>query len=361
MNRIAAVENHIVEANADSWRLLEINELGRETIVVETSPGQALRYHEDFAMTRRLPTTGSLPVSYIRQIVVGWSALDQSWQLGLLLVPEIAEPRGSRWCQIVTWPDPDPNAYAPVAEDAGRSLAQQLGVEFRLVPPRERELPLPDLPREVGIWRVEPVSEARIDLVRSPQWARGKILRIAWYALLTIVYVVLSVATLNTDLALPNSGTMLPNPELLPYLGLVVAAGLIVGVLYMIYELLTCTTHIVVDGQQKRILGLRSGYEKWGKTGDEIDSIYVSQVVRDRRNRRVISHGEINLHTRDGAFHRLLLQPETNSESLPADAVSGETLFPLRPINGASTLQSLGLHIARTLGNVACWYDQRTR
>ena len=56
--------------------------------------GQPIKYLPVFAHKRRLPDTGRLPLDSIQRVVLGWSHEDESWHLGLLLGPELAEARG---------------------------------------------------------------------------------------------------------------------------------------------------------------------------------------------------------------------------------------------------------------------------
>src|SRR5690606_40996963 len=53
--------------------------------------------------------------------------------LGLLLEMELAQERGSRWCEIAHWPDPSTTVFQELAARAGESLAQVTTRPFHLV------------------------------------------------------------------------------------------------------------------------------------------------------------------------------------------------------------------------------------
>jgi hypothetical protein len=370
MDRISAAENLIIKMRPNHWRLLVGGETrGNEHVLVEAVNGQPLRYAAEFATSRRMPKNGELPVEYISQVVLGWSQDDESWHLGLVLAPDLAEARKSRWCALAHWPDPDGNVFIDMAQQAGTSLANALGRPFHLVPMRRRpepapppEPPLPELPLTVGTWKLERRTPAHLQLLRSSRWSVSRLTRATWYTSLSVVYVVLSTATLNTDLALPNAGTMLPNPEMLPYMGLVVAVMLILMTLYILYELIARPDRIVIDGERGRIVALRGNRKRWTLQRDQLQGVYVTQVVNRRGKKRKIYHGEINFLLGKKRFFRLIEQPEREEprreeyEEAAEEAVTSLTAFDVQ-----DDLQAAGLHIARTLGDLPAWYDQRIR
>ncbi|MEQ8673613.1 MAG: hypothetical protein RLP44_29425 [Aggregatilineales bacterium] len=375
MTQLAAAENLMIDMQPALWRLLSRNELGEETIMVEIEPGSPLRYTPEFARTRRLPTNGSIPAELIRQVVLGWSQEDEAWHLGLLLMADLAAARGSRWCEIASWPDPDRNVFLDHAQRAGQSLSEALNRSFGYIAPKVKPVevapppPLPDLPITAGLWRVDHNDNGDLTFERSRRWLVGRMTRMAWYTLLVVAYLVLSLTTINTDLALPNAGTMLPNPELLPYLGLVIAGLLVLAILYIIYEILTKPNRIVIDPTNRTVSAMHGNQVRWSHVAEDIHSIYVTQEVNKRGKKRTIYHGEINLHRGGGRFRRIL---ENNDEhELPdapdlvdedgnkVNAVEGIT--PLNGHNVYSDLQVVALYVSESLGNLACWYDQRIR
>jgi hypothetical protein len=362
MRRIAAAENLLIDMESNRWRLLS-NPNGDPNsikVVVEAAAGEPLRYVPGFASTRRLPKNGTLPVEYIREVVLGWSNTDEAWHLGLLLGRDLAEARGSRWCEIAHWPDPDLNVFADLAREAGESLAQALNRPFDLIPPRPRAVEPEAPPRPLPAL---PVGEAALlEFTRSSSWTTSKIVRIVWYGFWVAVYVLLSVTTLNTDLALPNAGTMLPNPQLLPYLGLGAAVVLTLMILYTLFELLTHANRIVIDPQRRVVEALRGSRPRWTLSTDDVQSIYVTQVVSKRGKKRTVFHGEMNLHLGGGAFKRLLQQTEQEEFTVPEDEPSAqEGITPLTRDAAVTNLQIGGLYVAEALGRLPSWYDQRVR
>lgn len=374
MKQVAAAENLTITMETSRWRLMTNpnGDPNGERLILEANSGEPLRYQPPFAATRRLPRTGELPVDYIREVVVGWSHTDEAWHLGLLLGPSLAEARGSRWCEIAYWPDPDRTVFYELAHEAGQTLAQTLGRPFGLIQPRPlpvedaRSLPLPPLPARCGEWLLdydERLAEGSLVFTRARRWATARITRIGWYAFWIVVYFLLSISTLRTDLALPNAGTMLPNPEMLPYLGLAAAFVLLVMIGFSLYELFTQPNRLVVDSQQRSISATRGKRIRWQWWAQDIQSVYVTQVVNRRGKKRIVYHAELNLHLGGGDFRQILQQAEQDEASLVASdgqpAEDGVQL--LQPGGTLSEIQAVGVHLAAALGGLPCWYDQRVR
>lgn len=356
MEQISAAGNLTIEVGADQWRLIA-NGNGQEKVLVEAASGQPLRYPDIFASKRRLPEQGSLPLDNIQRVVLGWSHEDESWHLGLMLGPEIALKRGSRWCEIARWPDPDTNVFSDVAMQAGRSLARTITRPFNLIEPQTQEAPvepapaLRDLPLQFDLWSLE--KKDGLQLTRAPQWARGQVLRIVWYGLLVAVYLVLSLVTLQKVIALPK-------PEFLPYLGLVTAALLGFLILYTAYQLFVQPNVIVVESTG--VAARRGGSERWRVDKPEIQAVYVSEVVNKKGKKRVVYHGELTLFLQDGHFRTVLEQPHTveDEDYVKKEEVVEDAVFPLTAYHAHSDLQMAGLYIAQALG-VECRYDRRVK
>jgi hypothetical protein len=365
MNRISTSEDSIIEAGSDHWHLLQSNEYIGETTLLEAVKNQALQFNEDFARTRHLPENGTLPVSYIRRVVAGWSHQDSSWHLGLILAQDFADARGSRWCEIVSWLDPEQGDHMATVNEAGQALAQILSLQFALIPPHTQSIQqLPELPLESGNWKLTRTESDSLQLSRSRRWELSRLLRIVWYTFWVIVYVALSAATLSADLALPNAGAMLPDPSVLPYLGLVTAAVLSIMLIYSIFSLITSTNRIMVDSATKSIIGMRGRSKHWSKSGQDIEAIYVTQVVDSKRKKNTTYHGELNLHLGNDKFQRILQHTEEkgkNSVNKDDNEKLEEAILPISPTELANDLQAIGLHLAQALGELPCWYDQRVR
>jgi hypothetical protein len=355
MEQISAAGNLTIEMEADRWRLV-VNGASQGQTLLEAIPGRPLRYVPIFASKRRLPDSGELTSEQIQRVVLGWSNEDESWHLGLLLGPELTQTRGSRWCEIARWPDPDTTVFSDIATQAGRRLAAAISRPFNYIEPQVEEKtpppppPLPALPLAFDLWRLE--QRSALQLVRSPSWGRSRLLRVAWYIVLAAVYAVLSVTTLTGIIALPK-------PEFLPYLGLGIAGLLVLLALSMVYQTLVSPGRIVIDATMRTIRGQRGRFVRWQTTADEVQGVYVSQIVGKKGRKRVIHFGELNLHLGNGRFKHLFDQSQFEDNLLPLDVELGnQTVAPLDPYAVYSDLQAAGAYIAQALG-VPCFYDQR--
>lgn len=364
MGRISAGNNLTIEMDASRWRLL-VNGDGHERVLVEAAAGQPLRYMPTFGQRRRLPDTGTLPTLYIQRVVLGWSVKDEAWHLGLVLEPELAEARGSRWCEVAHWPDPERDLYVDLAAEAGERLAQAVTRPFDVIPPGAQTAPavapapakpLPDLPVKLDLWRVEPRGEHTVEFIRAASWARARVLRIVWYLIWIAVYLVLSIATLSGVIALPK-------PEFLPWLGLASAALLILMTLGLIVQLIRQPNRIVADGASGTVTALRGNSRRWRVERPEINSVYVSQVVSRKRKRGIETahYGELNLYLTGGEFKFLLENGQTEQKIAEDEqALNKAEVVPLAPDRVETPLQIAGAHVARILG-VPCWYDRRLK
>jgi hypothetical protein len=167
-----------------------------------------------------------------------------------------------------------------------------------------------------------------------------------------VAYFVLSIVTLTGVIALPK-------PEFLPYLGLVVGVFLIGMMLYTFFELVSRPSRVCIDNNG--VEGQRGKNTAWQVPKESIDSVYVSEVVNRKGKKRVIYHGEINLHLKDGSFRNVLEQPHTIEEDhAPVAAMVEDSVTPLTLYNAYTDLQMAGLHVAQTLG-IECQYDQRVK
>ncbi len=365
MNQISAADSISIDIEPERWRLIFSTEYEKQ-VIAEANAGQPLRYASDFANTRRLPATGALPVDHVHQVVLGWSGKDEAWHLGLILGPELAEARDSRWCEMARWPDPDTTLFVNIAKQAGQSLAQTMKRPFHLVSPHPKEksqqAPLPELPLKFGLWTFKREGEQLI-LKLSRRWSIYKLARVLWYSAWLVIYILLSITTLTKGLALPNAGTMLPNPELLPYLGLGAAVILVGLIVYHLGQWLTAPDTIVIKPQTLDVSASRSGRERWRVQAADVQSVYVTQVASKDEHKQIIQHGELNLHLGGGKFFFVLEQGgEEEPEGIWRDnAPSGEMVLPLTGEGAKTDLLAAGLHIAEALGGLPCWYDQRVK
>ncbi|MBZ0296952.1 MAG: PAS domain-containing protein [Anaerolineae bacterium] len=359
MDRIAAADNLTIEMLEDRWRLIA-NGGEEQHILVEAQPGKPVRYINGFATSRRLPEVGVLPPEHIQRVVLGWSNNDEAWHLGLVLNPELAQARGSRWCEMASWPDPDMDIYAANAQRAGEALAQTITRPFYLVPiKREAQTrPITEPPFSLGEWTFERRSEDVFTFTRKKGW-KGMLLRRAiWYTLWVVVYIILIVTTL--------SGKIAPaNPAFLPYLG-IVSALILAGLIGKnLYEFFSWPDRIVVDGSSQSIRALRGKQVRWRYQHASLQSVYVSQVLGKNKRRDVNSkptsyYGELNFQLSDSTFWYILNIDETQEvEPVNATLPEDEAVVELSSQNYHSQLQATALYVAKAL-DVPCWYDKRS-
>jgi hypothetical protein len=315
----------------------------------------------------------------------------------LVLEPALANQRGSRWCEMAHWPDPDTTVFADVAAEAGKTLAHTISRPFNFIAPRVHEKPappppqpLPALPLKFGLWTFENGSQPGVlQFTRASSWTMGKITRIIWYTVWLAIYLALSITTLTSGLALPNSGTMLPSPQLLPYLGLATAVVLIGLIFHTLSEIFTMPDRIVIDSSTRTVTTRRGNRQRWKIAGGDVQSVYVTQMLSKKGKQYVIRHGEVNLHLGGGNFHSLFQQDDPDEKNSvvgidpignPLDLVTAPAVtIAAEPIKGVTAekssdiiaalnresvttdLQAAGLYIAETLGNLPVWYDRRVK
>jgi hypothetical protein len=356
MDRISAAGNLTISIEPNHWRLSVAGNFG-ENMLIEAVSGESLRYTRPFAEKRRLPSGGTLAIAQIQRVVTGWSREDESWHLGLLFEPSLAEARGSRWCELARWPDPDTTVFADVATRAGRSLARILARPYNLIEPaitaksaQPPQPPLRSLPLEFDQWRLE--RSSILQFKRSSRWARARVIRVVWYGLLVLVYIALSVLSLQGAIALPK-------PEFLPYLGLAMAVVLIGIMLYTFYQLVTQPNQILVDSSGVR--ARHASGDNWQISRNDVQAVYVSEIVNKKGKKRVVYHGELNLYLQDGTFRTFLEQPHSTEDGkAPASTPPVEEVIMLTSYNAHSDLQVAGLYVANAL-NVECRYDRRVK
>lgn len=374
MSQIAAAENIVIRMLPERWQLI-VNSSEKPRVLLEAKPAEDLRYTVDFGSTRRLPTHGRLQFPDIYQVIVGWSQEAQSWHLGLILSRELTATRGSRWCELARWPDPDQTVFIDTATEAGTTLASILGKPFYRVDPqpiaKPKPIPLPAFPLKFGVWTMGHADasgqlvEDKLFLVRSEEWLRNRYWRIFWYCVWTVAYLVLSIATITSEIALPNAGTLLPDPRLLPYLGLLTAGVLIFMIGRKLYEIYTLPDMFVVDTAQDQISAWRGDKSLWSMNGLDVQSVYVTEVVKRNANSTAIEHGELNLHLGSGNFHFVIQledgEAEPNTRLKEPVQRSEDEVVPLMRDNVNTDLQAAALHIANALGDIPAWYDVRVK
>ncbi|MCC6804741.1 MAG: hypothetical protein IT319_17795 [Anaerolineae bacterium] len=408
MERISAGSNLIIEVQPESWRLLVNGSTGgSERVLVEAVPGEPLRYGATFGSRRQLPANGMLPNESVQRVVLGWAEEDTSWHLGLVLRGELVTTRGSRWCGLAHWFDPLATQYQKTAIQAGQALAEQIHCPFTFVPPRKSEggpisieprprseipaaprleptifepvaeaIPQPELPIKLDLWTLKRTDWERLELTLSPAWGRSKLLRVAWNIVWLGAFIVLTVKSLTSGIALPltsdfeitigaNTFTIPIPPMLLIYMGIGASILLFIIILAGLYQTLTRIKRIAFEPGGVR--WLRGKRARRTVPIDQIQEVYVSHIIskvgrRGKSSReRAVHYGEINLLLKDGSFQLVLIQPHTD-DTIPVtdDPLNEEAVVPLTVYNARTRLQSAGLMIAETL-NVPASYDKRLR
>lgn len=366
MTRISAGDNIVIEMASDRWRLLVntdfVENVNGSGVLMEAMPDQPLRYTSPFARTRRFPKGGSLSTKYIERVLLGWNEKDEAYHLGLVVGPKLAEARGSRWCELARWPDPEREVFRQEAQQAGQALADVLGCPFRVAPepkrkapPPEQIVPLPSLPLAMQEWEMSREPNGWLVFVRQGQWARERVRRVAWYGFWTVIYILLALATLRSDIALPR-------PAFLPYLGLATAAMLVVLVAYSVYELRNKARRIVIDPATRQVWGTvkdLNGKPVWRMGREHVDSVYVSQVVKLATETK-LEHAEINLRLTSGGYRHLIRQEDEETLSNSPSFESTTDIFPLDRTAIQTEMQAAGAYIADALG-VPVWYDHRVK
>lgn len=365
MERISAADNLLIDTTNDRWRILVntnfVDNVPGDGLLFESANNQQIRYTTVFASTHRLPKNGVLPVRYVERVVLGWSQADEAWHLGLILADQLAAARGSRWCELARWPDPDRALFAELSMEVGQRLARVIERPFNVIPIKREQVvtqapppkPLPALPLDMRDWYMQQQENGWFAFIREGGWARERQRRIGWYAFWAVVYVVLSIATILSDIALPR-------PELLPYAGLATALLLVGIVIYTIWELSQKPRRIVIDPETQQIWGVpreQGGKPVWRKGRNDIDSVYVSEVIKHNKDNAQIQYGEINLRLTDGSFYFLVSQTEPTplyTESSPDD----DQINPLESGQVKTDMQAASLYLAQAL-DVPVWYDYR--
>lgn len=380
MPRIAVLPNMLVDYSAESWRLVHLDDRAAPKLLLEAKSGAPLRFSGAFAVSRDLPETGEILVNDLGQVLLGWSQQASSWQLGITLSEEISLARNSRWFEILRFTDEDPDRHEAAARQLGEALAAMLGIPF-IAKDKIKEqaavpqpAPLAELPLSLGMWRLERAEAAgELQLRRGAPWQSARRRQIAWYALWMVIYTWVALATLDGELGLPNAGTLIPNPDWLPYLALVVAALLLLQILRQLWIGLRTPNIIVFNAYSKSIRGLRGSSQLWQISAGGVQSVYVSEVVKPAgrsrlpfmgSERSVFHHGEINLHLLNGSYVTVLLDQVKRVYPLLPGAVEQDRedgVGALEASQASTALQMAALHISRTLGELPAWYDRRDK
>jgi hypothetical protein len=216
-----------------------------------------------------------------------------------------------------------------------------------------------------GMWSLVPQDEDVLALVRKPRWLRRHALQALAYLAAALVYLAISVATLTSEIALPNAGTIVPDPQWLPYLGLLAAALLLGLALRQGYLIASRPDRYEIDPRSATITARRRGAAQWARPFGAVQSVYVTEQVKRAPSNNRITYGELNLHLGGEDFLRLFdaeivddRQPHLDDPQ--ARPATEDIIVPLYSGDANSDLQRAGARVASTIG-VPCWYDQRVK
>ncbi len=346
MKTIKVSDGLVIKIDQDEWRLVTDRSDGL-TLFSAGADRPAWSYRPEFARLRGLPSEGALPPDVVEEVVVGWSAADSAWHLGLLLRPDLAAERGGRWCLVARWSSLAAPVEQAVVEEAGRALAAALGKRLRVVGPRPagaargmpaaapplqetpgmaQAVPAPEstaprvpapitLPLDLGDWRLRQI-DLGLQLEHAGVWSGGSLWHVLWRGGLAALFITISVLTLRSEYAPVQ-------PAFLPYIGLAIGAGLTVAALVVVIRLLR-TEVVVIDAEEQQVrrhLDLTSDviatYEF-----SEIAAVVATQISQGGRQRGENGTPDRMLH--EGWLHLLLEAPRMETgkarEYRPEDA-----------------------------------------
>ncbi|MCY4539056.1 MAG: hypothetical protein OXE52_12625 [Chloroflexi bacterium] len=373
MTRIAVSDNMLVDYSEDRWRLIQLDAAAAPTLLVEVKAGRSFRYDDDFGNQRALPPLGEVAARDIGEVVLGWSEEEAAWQLGMTLAPDLSFSRSSRWFEVLRINDPDQSRSQRTVQQIGLALADVLGKPLVAsepgdVAPEPEPIPVIDLPLDLGDWVLQARTEAgdsELQFARNRRWIRARFRQAAWYGLLAAFYAWVSIASLMHELALPNAGTLIPDPSLLPYLGLGVSLLLLLMIALQVKQIMLEPDTLLVRAGKQGVSALRGEDLRWQVDAGDIHSVYASELVKKRGRQPVVFHGEINLQMIDGSFRRLLVENDKRADALlPGCDAAVEKNRPtgvsvLEPDAVATALQAAAVHVAVCLGDSPVWYDRR--
>jgi len=360
-----ADNNTTIELHPDHWKLVRDDGLNGGRTLFEATHGGETTYPPDFAASHKLPTQG-LPAGAVSQVLLGWSPRLAAWQLGLLFNSDFTAQRGSRWLELARWQDADGALHSLTSNRVGSALGRVLKVPFKVIAPRLDDQtgvtppkPLPALPLSMGDWTIEQDSDG-LRLERQRSWARTRIQRIAWYGFWVFAYSAVSILSLTVKLGLPNAGTLLPMPHLLPYMGLAVVVVLFYLIAKNARELFSAPNRVRVSHTSHEISASRGDSVIWTLAGRKVMGVYVSEIAQQRRMKRLIQHIEINLMvSADGSFTHVLACEGENEIPVHAELRKDGAVAPLFQDDVQTPAQAAAVYIAQALGDLPSYLDQR--
>jgi hypothetical protein len=288
MPTVLAADDLTIQYDSARWYLY--NGRGESTPPSVSAAPSGMAYTPAFAASRRLPESGFLAAEQIALVALGYAAEDSAWHLGIMLTPEAALGRGSRWCGLARWQ----TELTAEAEPTARALAALWNKPFKLIPPSAPsapalptrpepeptpsapEPPLMPLPIRADDWEFGERDGAYV-LRRSADWQRGLLARMLFFALLAPLFAILSIGALNTPYARVS-------PEWLPFVGLGIAALLLALAVWQGLAIRR-ETHVLIDlrNQLVRLISRGSKRVRTQLPYESAEYVLISHVVNRRK------------------------------------------------------------------------------
>lgn len=290
MQIIPVMPDLSIELEHDKWRLVQDQDNGKTLqTLVEASP-QVLRFHSTFVERHHLPA-GELAASQVEKVVLGWTPESQNWQLGLFLKHSFANGSDVRWCELASFPSGAAHQYESAARSVGEALSRILNSPFQVVdgggleapetdmatqpshqtiPLAVRPVPLQDLPIELGDWIVRYAPAGMIWQLTS-RWQSRHIMRVVFFVVVSVLFVLLGVGSLRSGLAPVN-------PDWLPYVSFGIALVVAYSALENLWKLLMRRQVVVDDlAREVRCEVAATGIVDWRVPYDRVSFLLVSQ------------------------------------------------------------------------------------
>ncbi|MDX2159971.1 MAG: hypothetical protein SF162_01475 [bacterium] len=238
--------------------------------------------------------------------------------------------------------------------------------------------PLPPLPIALDSWILRQPTPALLVLERVGSWGRTRLLRTLWYTFLSGVFLLLSVGSLTSGIALPRIGPIRvefqnrvlvdipsPPPETLVIAGFFCAALMLVLAFAQFIGAVTAIKRIEIDGEMRTVRGMQGRRPAWTIPAAELEAVYATLVVQrihleNRPRTRKVSYGELTLLEKEGTF--TFLGALGSMEPIPVTdtATNDDVVLPLTLYAADTPIQVAALAIGRTL-NLPARCDQRVR
>lgn len=271
---IAADRNLLITFDDVRW-LMRLPQLAADSPVIDANSG-GISYLAMFGTARRLPAAGVLLSEDLTDVLVGWSAEDSAWHLGLLVRDSLAAGRGSRWVELASWPgDEQADANA-----AGSALARVLDKPYRLITADDsartkRGATDHTLPVTFREWRVSEEFSG-IQWSRTTQWRNDMLLRSIFFLVLTPLFAVLSIGALVSPYARVQ-------PEWLPLIGIALALIMLYIALVTLRAMFGSPTTLI-DTRLSVIRQSRRGSQKMVQSPFEgLQYVLVSHTISRRQ------------------------------------------------------------------------------